>query len=150
MQLSKKADYGLRLVLELAREYPNKKLATHEIARRQAVPEPFLAKIAAELSRLGIVISQRGSGGGLILARPPEEISILEVIETLDGPLTFTPCHDSPHLCCWAGQCVIETVLKEARDAMVKHLKQVSFADLIEADRNLRMVSIPTSSESTP
>jgi len=147
MQLSKKADYGLRLVLELARVYPDKKLATHEIARRQAVPEPFLAKIAAELARLGIIISQRGSGGGLILSRPPEEISILEVIEALDGPLTFTPCHDSPHLCCWAGQCVIENVLKEARDAMVAHLKSVSFADLVEADKKLRTVEIPVPSE---
>ncbi len=141
MQLSRKADYGLRLVLELARVYPKGRLATHEIAKRQAIPEPFLAKIVAELARSGILVSQRGSGGGVFLGRPPEEISLLDVIEVLDGPIAFAPCHDNPHLCCWAGQCVIERVLKGARDVLAAYLRQVTFADILAESKTMDVVS---------
>lgn len=152
MQLSRKADYGLRLVFELAKVYPNGRVATHEIAKRQAVPEPFLAKIVAELARSGLVVSKRGSGGGIFLARPPEEITLLDVIEALDGPIAFAPCRDNPYLCCWAGQCVLEDVLKGATEAVERYLRNVTFADIVAEDRRRRrvvLVETPEHSQSS-
>ncbi len=142
MQLSRKADYGLRLVLELARIYPKGRLATYEVAKRQAIPEPFLAKIVAELARSGIVISKRGSGGGVFLARPPEEVSLLEVIEALDGPIAFAPCRDNPYLCCWAGQCILEEVLNEATRTVEAFLRNTTFADVLARERARQRVPI--------
>lgn len=132
MYLSRKADYGLRLVYELAQVYPHERLSTHEVAKRQCIPEPFLAKIAADLARRGLLLTQRGSGGGVVLARDPSEITFLEVIEALDGPIVFAPCEDRPTLCCWAGQCAIEQVLSGARERLVEYLSQVTFADVLK------------------
>jgi len=142
MQLSRKADYGLRLVLELAKVYPNGRVATHEIAKRQAIPEPFLAKIVAELARSGLVVSKRGSGGGVFLARPPEEITLLDVIEALDGPIAFAPCRDNPYLCCWAGQCILEEVLKGATEVVEQYLGGLTFADVLERARQRQRIPL--------
>ncbi len=142
MQLSRKADYGLRLVLELAKVYPNGRVATHEIAKRQAIPEPFLAKIVAELARSGLVVSKRGSGGGVFLARPPEEITLLDVIEALDGPIAFAPCRDNPYLCCWTGQCVLEEVLKGATAVVEQYLGNLTFADVLEHARQRQHIPL--------
>ncbi len=131
MRLSHKADYGLRLVMELARTYTQGRVPTYEIAKRQGIPEPFLAKIVAELSEQGIVDSKRGMHGGVRLARPPEEISVFDVVNALDGPFSFAPCLRDPGFCALQGNCAMEEALKGAQQAMADYLKGITFAQIL-------------------
>jgi len=139
MYLSRKADYGLRLVYELAHAYPGERISTREVAERQCIPEPFLAKITSDLAHRGLVITQRGSGGGLILARDPADITFLDVIEALDGPVVFAPCQERSSMCCWAEQCAIEPALMGARDLLVDYLRNLTFAEVLAERTSLEL-----------
>jgi len=90
MYVSARADYGMCAVIELARVYSdtNERLVTSEtIAREQGIPSKFLEGILRELRQANIVLSRRGPEGGYRLAKPPQNISVADVIRALDGPL---------------------------------------------------------------
>ncbi len=131
MRLSHKADYGLRLVMELARIYPQGRVPTYQIAKRQNIPEPFLAKIVAELSERGIVDSKRGMHGGIQLARAPEEITLFDVIDALDGPFSFAPCLRDPGFCAQRGNCAMEEALLGAQQVVAEYLSSITFAQIL-------------------
>ncbi len=132
MRLSHKADYGLRLVLELARAYPEGRVPTYEIAKRQNIPEPFLAKIVAELSQQGIVDSKRGMHGGVQLARPPEEVTLYDVVNALDGPFSFAPCLREEGFCALRGHCAMQEALEGAQKVLADYLRNITFAQIVE------------------
>jgi Rrf2 family protein len=92
MEISRRTDYGVRLILDLAGLADGKRASTQEIAERQNIPAPFLAKIISQLSLSGLVNTHRGAGGGVMLARPAGEINLLQVIEALDGPVRLNRC----------------------------------------------------------
>ncbi len=87
MHVTAKADYALRAVVELASGSPGSPRKVDEIARAQAIPVSFLENILTQLRSTGIVRSQRGPEGGYWLARPPEEVSLAQVIRAVEGPL---------------------------------------------------------------
>lgn len=87
MQVTRQADYAVRAVLHLARIGGNKRAATSAVAQEQHIPPSFLAKIVAQLSVAGILHTSRGAHGGVTLARDANEISLLEVVEAIDGPI---------------------------------------------------------------
>jgi Rrf2 family protein len=87
MRISAKADYAVRAVIELAAAPAGASLSAREIATAQDIPQNFLENILAELRRAGIVHTHRGPGGGSSLARPPETISVGEILLAIDGPL---------------------------------------------------------------
>lgn len=87
MRVSTKADYGLRALIEIACRPDAHAVSAEELGRVQDIPHGFLQAILADLRRAGIVVSQRGQSGGWRLARPPEEISVADVIRAVDGPL---------------------------------------------------------------
>ena len=99
MQISRRADYGVRVILDLATHSENGRTSTHEIASRQNIPSPFLAKIISQLSLAGLVTTFRGAGGGVSLARPSSEITLLNVIEALEGPIELNRCLIEPVRC---------------------------------------------------
>ncbi|HEX9016400.1 MAG TPA: Rrf2 family transcriptional regulator, partial [Chloroflexota bacterium] len=85
MQITRKADYGVRTIMDVAALEPGAMAQTHEVASRQGIPLNFLAKIVPALARAGLLRSYRGSGGGIALGRPPEQITLLDVVEAVDG-----------------------------------------------------------------
>ena len=87
MRISAKADYAVRAVIELAAAPEGANLSAREIATAQSIPQNFLENILAELRRAGIVHTHRGPGGGSSLARPPERITVGEILLSIDGPL---------------------------------------------------------------
>jgi len=87
LQVSAKADYALRAALELALTEDAKPLKGIRISEAQNIPLKFLENILLELKHAGIVRTQRGAGGGYWLARPPEEVSLAEIIRVVEGPL---------------------------------------------------------------
>jgi len=92
MQITRQADYAVRAVLYLARLEPNQRAATSQVAKEQHIPPSFLAKIISQLSIAGLLHTSRGARGGVTLARQPKDITLLEVIESIDGPIMLNEC----------------------------------------------------------
>ena len=90
IRMSKLTDYAIVLLAHLARG--ERTLTAQDLAGRSHVPLPTVSKLCKELSRAGIVVSHRGRHGGYSLARPPETISVAEVVEALEGPISLTEC----------------------------------------------------------
>lgn len=88
MKLSVKVDYACRVLAQLARQYGSEGLAhIEELARTEAVPANYLVQILSELRNGGLIVSRRGKQGGYALARPPEEITLLEIVKVIEGEL---------------------------------------------------------------
>lgn len=99
MKLSMAAEFGVRGILCLAQEYGNGPLPLDEICRRRGLQKQYLTKIFGMLSRADLVDAVRGKGGGYLLAKPPSEISLLDVIEAVEGPLAVNLCQNTPPKC---------------------------------------------------
>jgi Rrf2 family protein len=133
MQISRRTDYGIRVILDLASLPANQRASTHDIAARQSIPGPFLAKIVSQLSIAGLVTTHRGAGGGVALAIPSEEISLLQVIEALDGPLRLNRCLIQPDSCPRSEHCPVHDVLALAQEQLGTLLGVTTFDSLASA-----------------
>jgi Rrf2 family protein len=133
MQISRRTDYGIRVILHLASLPANQRASTHDIAARQSIPGPFLAKIVSQLSVAGLVTTHRGAGGGVALAIPSEEISLLQVIEALDGPLRLNRCLIQPDSCPRNKHCPVHDVLALAQEQLATLLGVTTFDSLASA-----------------
>jgi len=131
MQITRQADYAVRAVLYLTRLDDSERAATSTIAEEQNIPPSFLAKIISQLSIAGLLHTSRGARGGVTLARAPKEITLLEVVEAIDGPIQLNECVGSEGTCSFDGECPLRTVWCEAQDELVKRLKATNFADLM-------------------
>ena len=138
MEISRRTDYGIRLILDLSGLPAEGRSATQVIAQRQRVPSPFLAKIIAQLSLAGLVTTHRGAGGGVALARPASEISLLHVIEALEGPVRLNRCLIQPQECPNDGHCPVHQVLARAQAELVASLAQMTFDKLAQTSRDAR------------
>lgn len=94
MKIPRKVDYAIRAAIYLAAQDPEKKCSTGEIAENQGIPRKFLEKIIQNLTRSGLVKSKRGSDGGYSLARPTHEISLRDIIEAVEGPISLNVLMD--------------------------------------------------------
>lgn len=140
MQITRQADYALRAMLYLAKikeDGENKKAATSTIAEEKEIPPSFLAKIISQLSIAGLIHTSRGARGGVELARKPEEISLLEVVEAIDGPITLNECTTDPSVCAFGDNCPIHEVWCEAQEKLVSKLRESTFDKLLERERAL-------------
>lgn len=137
MQITRQADYALRAILFLARKYneKDKNAATRIIAEDQEIPSSFLAKIISQLSIAGIIQTTRGANGGVRLARKPEEISLLDVVEAIDGPITLNECVNDPSVCPFGDNCPIHDVWCEAKAELVRKLSESTFDKLLEMEK---------------
>jgi Rrf2 family protein len=131
MQITRQADYAVRAVLHLARAGNTERSATSAVAKEQNIPPSFLAKIISQLSIAGLLHTSRGARGGVTLARDPREITLLEVIEAIDGPIQLNECVQGEGVCSYEDHCPIRAVWCDAQDQLVTRLKKTSFAELM-------------------
>ncbi|MBE0690502.1 MAG: Rrf2 family transcriptional regulator, partial [Anaerolineae bacterium] len=110
MQITRQADYAVRAVLHVAQLGEGERLATSVIAEEENIPLPFLAKIVSQLSVKGILDAMRGASGGVRLARNPVEISLLEVIEAIDGEIALNRCVINEDACPTTATCPVHHV----------------------------------------
>ena len=132
MQITRQADYAVRAVLYLARLGSDQRAATSQIAQEQQIPPSFLAKIVSQLSVAGLLQTSRGARGGVSLARDPEQISLLEVVEAIDGPILLNECVSSNGICVFGDSCPMRPVWCDAQAELVKHLKNTSFNGILK------------------
>ena len=120
LRISRKIDYGLRAMIYLASIPAEAVVPFREIARPMDVPEDFLAKILKTLVDQGLVRSTRGPHGGYALARASSEISFLEVIEAVEGPISVNVCTEKDHGGCrFTGSCTMMSVWHQGQDRML-------------------------------
>ncbi len=96
MQITRQADYAIRAVRYLAKQGPNQRAATSTVAQEMKIPPSFLAKIISQLSIAGLLHTSRGARGGVTLARDAKDISLLDVVEAIDGPILLNECVGDP------------------------------------------------------
>ncbi len=131
MQITRQADYAVRAILYLAQLGPNQKAATSQIAEHQEIPLSFLAKIVAQLSVAGLLQTMRGARGGVMLARAPEEITLLDVVEAIDGPIALNECVNGDDDCPM-HDCPMRSVWSAAQADLVNRLKATNFAQFLK------------------
>jgi Rrf2 family protein len=131
MQITRQADYAVRAIMYLAKLGPEEKAATSQIAEEQEIPLSFLAKIIAQLSVAGLLQTMRGARGGVTLARPAENINLLEVVEAIDGPILLNECVNGSYDCPLSS-CLMRKVWTEAQADLVKRLKATTFGEFVK------------------
>ena len=133
MRLSKKGDYGVRALIDLALRDGDGPVQRAGIAERQHIPESYLDHLLAQLRRDGFVRSVRGPSGGHLLTRSPQEICLLHVIESLEGSVAPISCIEDGEECSHEfGPCAQRWVWEEIYDETRRRLGAVSIADLAE------------------
>jgi Rrf2 family protein len=127
MQITRQADYAVRAVTYLARIGSERRAATSQIAQEQQIPPSFLAKIVSQLSVAGLLQTSRGARGGVSLARDPADITLLEVVEAIDGPILLNECVGDTGVCYFKDDCPMYPIWCEAQVELVNKLKTTSF-----------------------
>ena len=133
MKVSAKGDYACRALLELALKYDGGlPVQVSEIAEKQKIPKKYLVQILVMLKSAGFVQSKRGVEGGYLLARPPAEITLGEVIRIVDGPLMPVKCStvDDSTTCELIPTCAIHPVWEDVREAISTIVDNITFEDL--------------------
>lgn len=144
MMFSTKAEYGVRVMVELARRDGSEPVPLAEIADHERLPLSYLEHLAARLRRAGLIDSRRGARGGYLLARPAGQITMAEVVEALEGSIAPIECitsspdgglvcsreTDADHVC------TTKLLWTRVRFSIVKTLEETTLADLIPTKRN--------------
>lgn len=135
--LTKKAKYALKALLFLGEMYGSDPVLISDLAEKEGIPKKFLELILLNLKYKGILQSRKGKGGGYLLGRPPETITLGEVIRALDGPLAPIPCVSQTAYvkcdeCVDEKTCGIRLVMKQVRDETAKILDGTTLADLLK------------------
>lgn len=115
MLVSRGGDYAIRAMVDLASRPREERTITQGIADRQQIPAAFLSKVLASLTQAGLVRTHRGAGGGVGLVRSPEGISLLEVVEAVQGPIILNECIDPYRTCPLEDTCTVSRVWREAQ-----------------------------------
>jgi Rrf2 family protein len=135
--LSQKSKYALKAMMVLAKEYGRGPVLISSIAEREGMPRKFLELILLELRNRGVLQSKKGKGGGYFLGKPPEQVSLGEILRDIDGPLApvscvshtaYMRCQDCPD----EETCGVRMAMKEVRDATAKILDSTTLADVLK------------------
>jgi Rrf2 family protein len=150
LKLTKKADYGLIALRHLAgpargQTEWSRTASAKEIAAAYRIPLALLSKVLQKLARAGLLVSEQGTNGGYRLAREAEQISALEVIRTIDGPIILTHCfteHESPGECDQSELCPVREPLRKVHEGILKLLSGITIADLSSSDMRVPVLAI--------
>jgi len=130
MELTRKGEYAVRSVLYLARQPRGTMSLVGDIAAASCVPKTFLAKILQDFTRVGLVVSSRGTGGGFALARTPDTITLRQVVEAIEGPILPNRCLIGVGACERDAACRVHPVWQRVRDEIVTILEGVTIEEL--------------------
>jgi FeS assembly SUF system regulator len=130
LRLNRITDYAIVVLAQMARE-PERLVTAPQLAHDSAVPTPTVAKVLKDLAREGVLASERGAHGGYRLARAPAEITVLEIIRALEGPVSLTACVDGTEgLCDVESLCPMRGNWDRVNSAIRAALASVSLADM--------------------
>jgi Rrf2 family protein len=143
MKISTKIRYGTRAMVELAVRYGEGPIELKEIAKKENISLKYLEQVINPLRADGLVKAVRGAKGGYSLAKPPSEICLYDVIETLEGPLNLLDCLHDTKACQKVSSCVTREIWKAVSDAMSKIFYSVTLEDMVNRKREMEKSSLP-------
>jgi Rrf2 family protein len=130
MQITRQADYAVRALTYLSGLPLGQQATTATISETQAVPRPFLSKVISQLALAGLVVTTRGMGGGVSLARRPEEITLLQVVEAVDGPVRVNQCLLRSGNCQLESVCGAHDVWTQIQGRLIQDMEAVTMQEL--------------------
>ena len=137
MRFSVKSDYAITAVLDMALNADKGPVHVRAIAGRQAIPVRFLEQVMASLKKAGLIESIRGAQGGYVLSRDPRTISVAQIVEAIEGPITPMDCTNGAfeRKCLQINGCVVKEVWEDVRRAITGALSKVSIEDMYKKKR---------------
>ncbi|MFZ0820324.1 MAG: SUF system Fe-S cluster assembly regulator [Candidatus Acidiferrales bacterium] len=142
LKLSKKADYGLIAVKHLATRGVEAAQSAADIAEVYGISATLLAKVLQKLARSGLVTAQHGSAGGYRLARDPSEISALDVISAVDGPVFITSCTTTRGECFQSPKCTVREPLRRVNESIMQVLSTVTISQMSDEPEQPTFVAL--------
>ena len=136
LELTRRGDYAVRAMLALARRATAAPTSAREIAAEMDIPVGFLPRVMADLVAAGLVASATGRTGGYTLARPSNDVTLLTVIEAIEGDSRRTTCVLRGGPCGKDGHCQVHDVFFAAQDALLSQLREVTLADIVAGRRD--------------
>ena len=130
LAIGRHTDYAARVVLHLASSKDGARVTARAIAEKRLIPRAFVRRIVSRLSAAGILRTTRGQGGGITLARPPSKISLLDVLEAMEGPVVLNGCVAEPGSCPISDACPVRRCWGGVNARLAKDLGRQSFAML--------------------
>lgn len=138
MQISTKSRYGLRAMVELALNYGDGSISLGEIAERQNISHKYLEQIVPHLKTAGLIRSVRGAGGGYSLRKDPEEITTLEILRAIEGPLAPVDCVDSPNICDRSDLCATRELWAGMTESIREYFESRTLDQLARKQEKVR------------
>ena len=149
-KLSKKADYGLIAVKHLAMHRQQHACSANEIAEEYGISATLMAKVLQKLAHHSLVAAKHGSSGGYQLAKDPTQISALDVISAIDGPVLITSCVTNHGNCDATERCSVKEPLRRVNESILGVLSAVTIAQLSEETHEPSLVALSASTRSGP
>ena len=128
--ISRETDYAARVLLHLSLEEAGERVTAQQIAQQRLIPRALVRRVVTRLAAAGLVVTTRGSEGGISLARPAGEISLLDVVEAMEGPMALNQCVVEPGICPLVPVCNVHVAWVHARDVIRTHLQGITFDQL--------------------
>ena len=137
MKISTKSRYGIRAVLEIALQRNGEKCTRKQISQNQEIPSSYLVNILLTLKTEGIIRTIRGPKGGYELVKNPENITVLQLVEILEGTTESVPCTYNEGICSRSSICVTKKVWKKLQEAQEKVLRDITIQSLVDETLSL-------------
>ena len=132
MKISTKGRYGLRILLDLALHDSETPRLIRDIAESQQISEKYISRLIIDLRRAGMVRSIRGAKGGFRIARQPEQITLLDVVEVMEGALSIVDCVRSPEKCTRNTNCATREIWNKLNSEIRAAMSRITLADILE------------------
>ena len=147
MQITNQADYALRSMLYIAQYAESQLIPSNKIAEEMQISRIFLSRINSQLVNAGLIRTRQGARGGVMLAKPAADISVYDVVTTIDGPITLIDCIADPESCPLSPDCPYRTFWEETQNALIARMKAVSLQDMAAGSKKIGLSpsSQPTS-----
>jgi Rrf2 family protein len=143
MRLSTRARYGTRAMLDVALQGWEGPVHLRDIARRQEISKKYLEHLVSRLEVAGLLRSIRGAGGGISLTRPPSEIKLSQIFQTLEGPIALVECVDNPRWCPRSSRCATRDIWMEMGQLLSDFLASQTLEDLCRQQREKEQLQQP-------
>ncbi|MBW1703503.1 MAG: RrF2 family transcriptional regulator [Deltaproteobacteria bacterium] len=137
MRLSTRSRYGTRMMQDLAQHYDKGPVRIGEIAKRQDISVKYLEQLIIPLKQGNLIRSVRGPKGGHMLARPPEEISVGQIVKALEGGIELAGCIENPGECERSGSCLTRGIWEDASKSMYDKLNSITLSKLLEMEKGV-------------
>lgn len=139
LEIGSKGEYATRAMVYLARRYGRHTSSLTAIAEEQRIPRRYLEQLIAELRRSGLIVATRGASGGYTLAKDPAQISLYDIISTLEGPLMIQGCVENGRdMCRFADECAVREVWCDLHKVIYEKLKNITLQQLADRSNQIR------------